>query len=426
MDLRHPLPIPVSQPIDGFIRIPGSKSLTNRAILIASLAKGKSCLKGVLHSDDTHYMTQAFKNLGTQIVDQAGDLFIEGCSGKLKSYDQEIYIGNAGTAARFLTALLPLGQGTYVLNGNERMQLRPITDLLESLQDLGAQVADINQTGCPPIQIVARGLKGGSIQIPGDRSSQYVSAIMMAAPYASTDTTIHITGELVSKTYVEMTQKIMTNFGVHCQWPDDKTIIIPGGQQYQGLEYEIEGDASSASYFFGMAAITQGKIRVSGLTPESTQGDLGLLGILQQMGCTVSWQNKKVTVEGKALKAVDVDMNTMSDVAPTLAVISLFAEGVTRIHNVANMRIKECDRISATVTELKKLGAIVEEWEDGFSIQGQGSFKGAELATYDDHRMAMSFSLAGLKIPGVIIQEPACVSKTFPSYFEQFLPLVQA
>ncbi|MBU2515456.1 3-phosphoshikimate 1-carboxyvinyltransferase [bacterium] len=417
--------IPTSKPINGQVRIPGSKSLTNRAILISALARGKSQLKGVLHSDDTKYMIQVWKKLGVKSEEVQDDLLIFGCNGNMSKCEQELYVGNAGTAARFMTAVLPLGKGEYILTGNERMQQRPISDLISSLNSLGVTVVDLNHSGCPPVKILASGLNGGTVTIPGDKSSQYVSALMMAAPYAMQETIINIEGELVSRTYVEMTRHIMRDFSVQCEWLDQQKLKIPPKQEYVGRSYEIEGDASSASYFFGMAAITGGEIRISGIRKNSTQGDLGLLNILQRMGCSINWDDQGVVVKGHSLKAVDVDMNTMSDVAPTLAVIALFADGTTRIRNVGNMRIKECDRITATVTELRKLGATVEEWKDGLSVMGLGKYHGAELETYDDHRMAMSLTLAGLKIPGVIIQNPACVSKTFPRFYDMFLPLIQ-
>ncbi len=423
--LSAPLEIPISNPINGQIRIPGSKSLTNRAILIAALARGKSRLQGVLHSDDTKYMIQVWNKLGVKSELEKDDLLVFGCNGDISICEEELYVGNAGTAARFMTAVLPLGKGEYVLTGNERMQQRPILDLIQSLNSLGVTVVDINGSGCPPVRVHASGLNGGTLTIPGDKSSQYVSALMMGAPYAKHETLINISGDLVSRTYVEMTRHVMAEFSVNCEWLDSQTLKIPSNQGYVGRSYEIEGDASSASYFFGMAAITQGEIKVSGIKENSTQGDLGLLNILQQMGCSVIWGDKDVTVKGQRLKAVDVDMNTMSDVAPTLAVIALFAEGTTKIRNVGNMRIKECDRIKAVVTELRKLGAEVDEWEDGLSVTGIGDYRGAELGTYDDHRMAMSLTLAGLKISGVIIQDPACVSKTFPRFYDMLLPLIQ-
>ncbi|NQU63515.1 MAG: 3-phosphoshikimate 1-carboxyvinyltransferase, partial [SAR324 cluster bacterium] len=266
---------------------------------------------------------------------------------------------------------------------------------------------------------------GGSVDISGEKSSQYISAIMLAAAYAKNQTTIQITGNLVSKSYVELTIDMMSAFGVRCDWLSDNCLTIMPGQRYLGRNFSIEGDASSASYFFGLAAITQGEIKVTGIRPDSSQGDLGFLGILEQMGCDVHWEDDGVVVAGKPLKAIEIDMNSMSDVAPTLAVVALFAEGTTKILNVGNMRIKECDRLHALTTELRKLGAKVEEDKTGINITGGGLYKGTELDTWGDHRMAMSLSLAGLKIPDVIIRNPDCVSKTFPTFFEMFMPLLK-
>jgi len=426
MEATKFIDIPCSGPIEGTIRIPGSKSISNRAILVAALAEGTSRIDGMLESDDTFYMTEVWKKLGVSCTKEEGLLLVQGCSGKIPACEQELYIENAGTAARFLTAALTLGQGSYILTGNERMQQRPILDLIQALQSLGCEVKDLKGTGCPPVEVLAKGLSGGEVLIPGDKSSQYISAIMLAAPYAQKETIIRVQGHLVSRTYVEMTRQLMADFGVTCEWVDEQTLRIPAAQCYQAQEFSIEGDASSASYFLGMAAVTQGKIKIKGIPRQSTQGDFGLVEILEQMGCKVTWQEDGVILEGRPLKGVTVDMNTMSDVAPTLAVIALFAEGKTTINHVGNMRIKECDRIDAVTTELKKLGAQVEQWDDGLSIQGQGDFHGAEMETYDDHRMAMSLALAGLKIPGVRILEPNCVSKTFPDFFDRFLPLIQS
>ncbi|MCP4750738.1 MAG: 3-phosphoshikimate 1-carboxyvinyltransferase [Proteobacteria bacterium] len=424
MELPQILEIPCSKSVDGRIRIPGSKSISNRAILIASLAQGTSWLDGVLASDDTFYMMKAWKNLGAEFVESDDGIRVQGCGGRLSACRDEIYIENAGTAARFLTAALTLGSGRYVVTGNERMRQRPIVDLLNALNTLGGKVADIAGTGCPPVEITAGGLSGGTVRIPGDKSSQYISAIMLAAPYAGNRTVVEITGNLVSRSYVEMTIDIMRAFDVRCRWLDEQTLSIDPGQHYVGKRYSIEGDASSASYFLGMAAITQGRIKIKGVKSDSTQGDLGLLGILEEMGCRVVWEDDGVVLEGRPLKGIEVDMNTMSDVAPTLAVVALFAEGVTKIRNVGNMRIKECDRIQAVVAELRKLGADAEEWDTGLGVTGLGRYRSAELDTYGDHRMAMSLSLAGLKIPGVKIKNPQCVSKTFPTFYDMFLPLI--
>jgi len=424
MEAADRLLIPCSEAVDGTIRIPGSKSIANRAILIASLASGISYLDGMLYSDDTRYMMAAWRQLGAGF-DQKGDILeVNGCGGQLQPCATPIYVENAGTAARFLTAALTLGQGSYELDGNDRMRLRPIRDLIEALNKLGSDVVDIDQTGCPPVSVNAKGLSGGIVEIPGEKSSQYISAIILAAPYAAKRTTVNIVGSLVSKSYVELTIDMMQAFGVRCEWSADNQLVIEPGQTYSAREYSIEGDASSASYFFGLAAITQGKIKVRGIKPDSSQGDLGLLSILEEMGCVVQWDDEGVTLEGRPLKAITVDMNTMSDVAPTLAVIALFAEGTTHILNVGNMRIKECDRIHALTTELRKLGASVAESDTGISVTGGMSYSGTDLETWDDHRMAMSLSLTGLKIPGVGIRHPECVSKTFPDFFDMFLPLL--
>lgn len=418
------LEIPCSAPVNSSIRIPGSKSITNRAILIASLAQFESQIEGVLYSDDTKYMLKAWEQLGVQFQKKNKTLVIRGCNGQIPQCSEELYVGNAGTAARFLTTALLLGNGQYYLTGNERMQQRPIQDLIDALSPIGANIKDINGTGCPPLHINAAGLNGGKITIPGNKSSQYISSIMLSAPYANKDVIIDIKGHLVSRTYVEMTRQIMHEFGAQTDWLNDSSLKICSKHPYKGQNYIIEGDASSASYFFALAAINQGKVTVKGISPNSTQGDLGLLDILSQMGCDVNWKNDEVTVTGKPLKGISIDMNTMSDVAPTLAVIALFAEGKTHIQNVENMRIKECDRISALTTELNKIGADIEEFQDGLIINGKPGYSPATFETYDDHRMAMSFSLIGAKEPGIRILDPECVNKTFPDFFDYFLPML--
>ncbi|MDH5561927.1 MAG: 3-phosphoshikimate 1-carboxyvinyltransferase, partial [Deltaproteobacteria bacterium] len=256
-------------------------------------------------------------------------------------------------------------------------------------------------------------------------SSQYISALLLTSPYSQGDTTIQIEGQLVSRGYVELTMRLMADFGVKSHWLERNSLLIPANQSYQSRDFEVEGDASSASYFLAMAAITGGEILIKGISKDTSQSDFGLIDILDEMGCEIAWEKEGVRLIGGKLKGIEVDMNSMSDVAQTLAVVALFAEGKTRIRNVANMRIKECDRISAMVAELGKLNAQVEEFPDGLSVQGMGNYHGASLKTYDDHRMAMSLSLAGLKIPSVKILDPSCVSKTFPEFFDYFLPLVQ-
>jgi len=426
MALPSTLTIPNSTAVNGEISVPGSKSLTNRALLVAALAEGTSLLKGVLHSDDTKYMTEALQNLGVRFEVKPEGILVEGKAGRLGPTDQLLYVQNAGTAARFLTAALGLGEGEYRLDGNQRMRQRPIGDLIDALGSLGVKVVDEFGNRCPPLLVQGGGYRGGQVSIRGDQSSQYLSALMLTAVNAQADTEVTIMGPLVSRTYVEMTRKLIADFGGTTSWVADDKLLIPGGQQYQACEYSVEGDASSASYFFALAAITGGKITVKGIRKDSTQGDLGLVYILESMGCKLHFGDNEVTLEGGPLKAVEVDMNSMSDVAQTLAVVALFAEGTTVIRNVANMRIKECDRITAMTTELNKLGAQVTEFPDGLSVVGGKPLHGASLATYDDHRMAMALSLAGLRVPGVQIEDPACVSKTFPDFFGQLFPLIEA
>lgn len=413
------IPWQPNKPWSQDFRVPGSKSLTNRSLLISALAEGTSVLKGVLHSDDTRHMLSCLSRVGIQHTVRDECLLVHGLGGTFGPCSDDLYVENAGTAARFLTAALTLGQGQYRLTGNKRMEERPLKDLLDPLRRSGCRISEEKNNGSLPLVISGGGFPGGSMSIFSAHSSQYLSAVMMTAPYANEKVRINIEGKLVSKTYVSMTEQLMNSFGILCKWTDDSHLEIERGI-YQACEYEIEGDASSASYFFGAAAITNGVSRIRGLSPHSQQGDLGLIYILEKMGCKVSHHHDEVCLSGGPLVGVDVDMNTMSDVAPTLAVIALFAKGKTTIRNVGNMRIKECDRISAIVQELRKTGAQVEEWEDGFSVEGSGSLKAAEFSTYDDHRMAMAFSLAGLKIPGIKIQNPGCVSKTFPDYFQVF------
>lgn len=414
----------------GTLRIPGSKSLTNRALMIAALAKGQSRLTGYLDSDDTKYMVQALKQLGVAIQYDGDQLKIIGCAGTLQAVSDEIYIENAGTAARFLTAALTLGQGRYILTGNRRMQERPMFDLISALNSIGANVVEQQTKGCLPIAIKATGFSGGDIAIDGRRSSQFVSALMMVAPFGKSDTKINIKHSLVSRSYVEMTAEVMKEFGVSCEFGPNHQIYIANEQVYRARSYHIEGDGSSASYFFALAAICKSHITIYGLTRTSTQGDLGFVDILAQMGCVVDRADDHISLRYGDLRAVEVDMNTMSDVAMTLAVVAIFAKGTTKIFNVGNMRLKECDRIRAIVTELRKLNVEVREWDDGFSVKGVGdqieALTACEFDTYDDHRMAMALTLIGLRIDGIVVNNPACVSKTFPRYFDYLFKLLGA
>ena len=404
------------------IEIPGSKSITNRALIIGALSDGETILKNVLFSDDTVYMYKALQSLGIEIDadESACEIKIKGRSGEIDVPSEPIFIGNAGTAMRFLTSLVTLGEGDFVLTGDERMQERPIGDLVEGLQNLGADIAYLNNEGFPPIQLYSSGLTGTMTEMKGDVSSQYFSSMLLSAPYAFNDTEIDVIGDLVSKPYIDITINMMKQFGVEVVNEDYQRFVVPCGKVYNHQEYIVEGDASNASYFFGAAAITGGKVKVKNIDMNSSQGDIQFVKILEEMGCSVTSGENYVEVQGAPLKGITIDMKDMSDVVQTLAVVALFAEGKTHIKNVANMRVKETDRLKALYKELTKLGADVVEESDGLIITPKKSYNSAEIETYNDHRMAMSFSLAGLKIDGVTILDPGCVSKTFPHYFELF------
>lgn len=427
-------------PVSGKIRPPGSKSITNRAIICAALADGNSQLAGVLDSDDTRVMIEAWRNLGLSLEHDAdtSTLQITGCGGQLAVSRADLFIGNSGTSIRFLTAALAacvaqsteetttdgdLAQAGFALDGVPRMRQRPIGDLLDALQQLGGVFERLNDDApnCPPVSVFARGIRGGRASIRGNISSQFLSGLMMAAPLASGDVELAIEGELVSVPYVEMTADVMRSFGaaVHIQLPE--SIEVESGQPYQGTQYDIEPDASAASYFWAAAAITGGCVRVEGLHAGCLQGDVKFVDVLKQMGCDVTHGDDFIEVAGtSSLTGVDVDMGDISDTVQTLAAVALFADGPTRIRNVAHNRVKETDRISDLATELRKLGAEVEEYEDGFTLEPPKQFAdhAIQIATYDDHRMAMSLSLVGLRVPGVVINDPACTGKTYPGYWQ--------
>ena len=407
--------------ISGRVDLPGSKSLSNRVLLLSMLAEGTTRIQNLLDSDDVRYMIGALEKLGITLQEtrEKNEISVEGCSGGIPNSDLELMLGNAGTAMRPLTAALTLGQGRYVLDGVPRMRERPIVDLVEGLQQLGAKVRLLNGPPGPPVEILAQGLPGGTARIKGSVSSQFLSAILMAAPGAEKDVTLEIDDTLVSVPYVEMTLALMERFGVHVENRDFQEFHIPGKQTYHSPgDFFVEGDASSASYFLAGAAITGGTVTVHGCGTESLQGDSKFAEVLEQMGAETQWQPHSVTVRGNTLKGVDLDMNRMPDAAMTLAVAALFAEGTTKIRNVYNWRLKETERMKAVTTELRKLGAEVEEGDDYLIIDPPDQIQSTEIETYDDHRMAMAFSLAACGAESVTILDPGCVSKTFPNYFE--------
>lgn len=416
---RASLEIATRGPIDAHVTCPGSKSITNRALLIAALAEGPSSLHGALESDDTLYMGRALRALGAEIT-QDGELWtVRGTGGALCAPQQVLDVHASGTAARFLTSLATLASGPAIIDGNERIRERPISDLVEALRSLGAKLEIEGVDGCPPIRAAGGGMRGGRAEIDASKSSQYVSAVLLAAPYAQQDVRLQlIDGKLVSRPYVEITLDCMRAFGAEVDWEDEATLCVRANQRYVGRDYRIEPDASTAAYFFAAAAITGGTVTVDGLPGNSIQADVRLLGIFEQMGCRVERSSDAITLTGpKKLRGVDVDMNDLPDAVLAFAVSAAFAEGRSTVRNVANLRIKECDRLAALETELNRIGAFAKASEDALVIE-PGQLHGAEIETYDDHRVAMSFGLVGLRVPGIVIRDPDCVSKSWPSYFE--------
>ncbi len=414
--------------ISGSITLPGSKSLSNRVLLLAMLSEGETFIENLLDSDDVRRMIDALAKLKISFEeDRPGKkIRIQGKGGRIPVDKAELFLGNAGTAIRPLTAALTLGHGRFVLDGIERMRERPIQDLLDGLNQLGAKVRSINNSGCPPVEIIANGLPGGVTKLSGAISSQYLSAILLTSPYAQTPVEIRIKDHLVSIPYVEMTIRLMNRFGVNVDVSEDfKSFHINAPQNYKSPKtYFVEGDASSASYFLAGAAITGGTVTVIGCGTDSLQGDAQFAKIMEMMGAEIQWKANQITVRGSGnLKGIDVDMNEMPDAAMTLAVAALFAKGTTAIRNIYNWRLKETERLKAVSSELKKLGATVGEGEDYIIIEPPEKLLSAEIATYDDHRMAMAFSLAACGEVPITILDPSCVSKTFPDYFDQLSKL---
>jgi len=406
------------------IRPPGSKSITNRALVCAALAEGQSTLVGALDSDDTRVMIDALQTLGLNVAHDAerATIRIAGCGGRIPATEADLFVANSGTTVRFLTAMVTLGQGTYRLNGTTRMRERPIGDLLSALRQLGADVASELDTDCPHVVVRADGLPGGRASVAGNISSQFLSGLLMAAAGARGPVELAVEGTLVSKPYVEMTLAVMRTFGVSVDSGNLDRFIVPAPQTYKACRYEIEPDASAASYFFAAAAITGGTVTVEGLSRDSLQGDVRFCDCLEQMGCEVQYADDAITVTGRPLHGIEVNMNAISDTVQTLAAVALFADGPTRIVDVGNIRFKETDRLSALCTELRKFGTVVEEFDEGMSIT-PAARHGAEIDTYDDHRMAMSMALVGLRTPGVIIRDPGCTAKTYPAFFDDLSSL---
>jgi 3-phosphoshikimate 1-carboxyvinyltransferase len=407
---------PLSQ-CHGVVTIPGSKSYTHRALILSSLGDGESILVHALRSEDTEHTAQALLKFGVEIFWESNDIRVLGTGGKYKVADEKIDVGNSGTSMRFLAALAALKRGSTLLDGNERMRKRPIGELLNGLGELGVRAYSQRGNDCPPVIVESEGLKGGTTRIRGEESSQFLSGLLMVAPYAQRDVNVEVTGSLTSKPYVDITVDVMSAFGVGIRNQGYSSFFIKAGQRYLPRKYWIEGDASNASYFFSAAAVCRGRVQVKNLNPATLQGDIGFLNILERMGCRVIRGGDWIEVLGGELYGIEIDMNEMPDLVPTLAVTAAFALGKTVIQNIRHLRLKESDRIHALAMELSKVGIRVNEREDGLEIEG-GKPHGAEIETYDDHRMAMSFAIAGLAVPGIRIKGERCVEKSFPGFWE--------
>jgi 3-phosphoshikimate 1-carboxyvinyltransferase len=420
MSLPDKLTLSPIQKISGSVVLPGSKSLSNRILLLSMLAEGKTEIQNLLDSDDVRRMVEALETLGIQLEENRAEnlITVSGTSGIIPVKEATLMLGNAGTAIRPLTAAMTLGHGRFVLDGVQRMRERPIIDLINGLSQLGANLRCINGTDCPPVEVIADGLPGGITRLSGAISSQYLTAILLAAPYADKEVQIEITDKLVSVPYVEMTLRLMQSFGVSVNHENFRLFHIPRQTYRSPGNIFVEGDASSASYFLAGAAITKGTVTVKGCGTDSLQGDARFVEVLEKMGAKVEWEPQQVKLTGNSLNGIDVDMNKMPDAAMTLAVAALFASGPTAIRNIYNWRVKETERLQAVSTELRKLGAEVEEGYDYLVIQPPEQIRKAEIDTYDDHRMAMAFSLAACGESPMTINNPGCVSKTFPDYFE--------
>jgi 3-phosphoshikimate 1-carboxyvinyltransferase len=409
--------------VNGEVNLPGSKSVSNRALLLAALASGTTRLTNLLDSDDIRHMLNALSKLGVsyRLSNDKTVCEVEGLGQPFQAADAlELFLGNAGTAMRPLAAALCLGQGEVILTGEPRMKERPIGHLVDALRQAGAKVEYLENDNYPPLKIFGTGLKGGTVEIDGSISSQFLTAFLMSAPLAQDDVTIKIVGELVSKPYIDITLHIMAQFGVEVENNDYQEFVIRHGQSYVAPgDFLVEGDASSASYFLAAAAIKGGEIKVTGIGKKSIQGDIQFADALEKMGAEIEWGDDYVISRVGELKAVDMDFNHIPDAAMTIATTALFAQGTTAIRNVYNWRVKETDRLAAMATELRKVGAEVEEGEDYLIVTPPAQLTHAAIDTYDDHRMAMCFSLVALSDTPVTINDPKCTSKTFPDYFEK-------
>ena len=420
---------PIEKPIDATVKVPGSKSYTNRALLIASLANGKSHLSGALFSDDTDHMVDSLRKLGVSILADPENCTFEvvGNGSDIPVNQADLYVGNAGTAARPLVSYVALGNGRFRIDGDPPMRdSRPIGDLLDALRQLGVEIRSELNNDRFPLIVEAKKLRGGKTRLNANKSSQFLTSLLMIAPVTQLGMEIELEGNLISKPYIDITISVMRAFGADVVNENYYSFKVYGNQIYTPRNYQIEPDASNASYFFALAAVTGGRVRLENLNLDSGQGDIRFVNVLQEMGCQVFSKDSAIEVVGtERLTGIDVDMNEISDTSLTLAAIAPFAEGKTTIRNIEHIRWQETDRIHAVVTELRKLGVSVTEYDDAIEIEPVSEIQPAEIDTYHDHRIAMSFSLIGTKKPGIKIKNPGCVNKTFPTFFDVLAGLNQ-
>jgi 3-phosphoshikimate 1-carboxyvinyltransferase len=411
---------------DCCVTVPGSKSYTHRMLIAAALANGVSVLKNALVSEDTLFTMEALRQMGIQVEVNLTDVHVEGKGGRLEPCDSPIYLGNSGTSMRLLTGVAALGKGTYTLTGNARMQTRPIKDLLDALQQIGIKARSVQNDGCPPVKVTGATINADQVDINCQNSSQYLSALLLMAPGTPQGLEIHVTGgSPVSRPYVDLTVALIETFGIRLDRKGYQKFKVPGGQRYRAGNYVVEADCSQASYFWSAAAISGAEIKVMGIRTDSAQGDVRFVELLQQMGCRVFRESNGIGIAGGRLHAIEADLADMPDQVPTLAVVAAFSEGTTVIKNVAHLKSKESDRLSATVTELNKMGIEAACTDNALTVRG-GKPKGAVIDTYNDHRIAMSFAIAGLNVPGVCIRNESCVEKSFPTFWQVFEELYQS
>ncbi len=423
MDLPEVGITPVRKDVDATVAVVGSKSYTNRFLAIAGLASEPTVLRHALHSQDTLLLAEALRAFGHVDVEaDAGDeTFAVIPNGRpMRAPDTDIDMGNAGTPIRFLITLAALAEGRTVLTGNKRMRERPMGHLLDTLRALGVEARSVEGNGSPPIEVVGGALRGGSARVDGTVSSQFTSSLLIGSAGTELGLELAVDGDPVSKPYVDMTIAAMTTAGVPLRRSGYERYTVPGAARYCGGDITVEPDASGMSYFLAAAAITGGRVTIPGIDADSAQGDVGLVTAFADMGCSTDFGPTGTTLTGGPLNGIDIDMSNMPDVAPTLAVVAAYARGATRITGIGNLRVKECDRIDAVSTELRKMGVSVDTTEDTMTVHGGREPRGAVIDTYDDHRIAMAFAVAGLRTPGVVIRDPACVTKSFPDFWDRF------